>query len=229
MIEDDDDKPFAALFVEEVLTTYFSKGRGKGLEDALKGGFGGLHDFQFALGGHSEHTADTDIAIESITLDFLRGTLKDGDTELRKRRVFDFFKSHPDVHKPSLSFRKKFTLDQKRAAPAVPLHRDVFATFSPFHLAIMFLADMQQLDDDKRMLIDILKQRMIEDKEFARDALFTEVDNEDLFDKVSYLITFKVVCLLVVLAFGYVKENILICSTKYFDPSYKNCSLPNDL
>ena len=208
---------------------YFSKGRGKGLEDALKGGFGGLHDFQFALGGHSEHTADTDIAIESITLDFLRGTLKDGDTEIRKRRVFDFFKSHPDVHKPSLSFRKKFTLDQKRAAPAVPLHQDVFVTFSPFHLAIMFLADMQELDDDKRMLIDILKQRMIEDKEFARDALFTEVDNEDLFDKVSYLITFKVVCLPFVLAYGYVKENILICSTKYFDPSYKQNSLPNDL
>ena len=207
----------------------------------MKGGFGGLHDFQFAIGGHSEHSADTDIAIESITLDFLRGTLKDGDTELRKTRVFDFFKSDPDVHKPSPSFRKKFPLDQKRASPpAVPLHRDVFVTFSPFHLAIIFLADMQELDDDKRRLIDILKQRMIEDKEFARDALFTEVDNEHLFDKVpndilipllydhfSCCISTRCQC-----------PSIFICHRKYFDLPQKTflihitnivLFLPNDL
>ena len=149
----------------------------------MKGGFGFLHDFQNAVAGHSERTADTDIAIESITLDFLKGSLKDGNVEIRKERVFDFFKSHQDVCKPSPRFRKKFPLQQKSGGGGygVPLQQDVFATFSPFHLAVIFMKEL----DEKMKLMGILKQRMIQDKDFARDALFTEVDNQDLFNKVS--------------------------------------------
>ena len=150
----------------------------------MKGGFGRFaHDFQTAMAGHSDHTADNVIAIESITLEFLRGTLKYGDTEVQKERVFEFFKSDPDVCKPSPSFRKRFTLDRKSLGPDVPPRLDVFATFSPFHLAIIFLADKKELEE-KRKLVDIVQQRMMEDKEFGRDALFAEVDNENLFNKV---------------------------------------------
>ena len=152
----------------------------------MKSGFGFLHDFQNAVAGHSEHTADKDIAIESITLDFLRGRLKDGNVEIRKERVFDFFKSHQDVCKPSPLFRKRFTLQQKSGGGGygVPQQQDVFATFSSFHLAVIFLSNIRE-PDEKMKLMGILKQRMIEDKDFARDALFTEVDNQDLFNKVS--------------------------------------------
>ena len=123
---------------------------------------------------------DTDIAIESTILDFLRGSLKDGDTTTRKERVFEFFKSHQDVCKPSPFFKKTFTLQQKSGDGP----DEVFATFSPFHLAIVFLADMKDLGE-KMKLTEILNQRMIEDKGFAREALFTQVDNENLFNKVE--------------------------------------------
>ena len=169
---------------------FFSKGRGKGIEDAFKSGFGGFIDFQLAMGGHSELNSDNMIAIESITLDYLRGTLKHGDTKLRKERVLEFFKSNSDVCKPTPYFQKKFTIHQKKAGPFVPLQRDVFATFSPFHLAVMFLKDMNDLAD-KRRLVDILKQRMVEDKEFARDAFFTEVNNEGLFNQVTSALVFS--------------------------------------
>ena len=164
-----------------IVITIFSlhswgKGRGKGLEEAMKMGLGRF--------GRSDLTADNDIAIELITLDFLRGALKHGNTEIQKERMFEFFKSDPDVCKPTPCFRKRFKLDQKSLGePGVPQQLDVFAAFSPVHLAIVFLADMKDLEE-KTKLVDILNQRMIQDKEFARDVFFTEVDNEDLFNKV---------------------------------------------
>ena len=149
-------------------------------------------DYQDVRAGHSHHTdAVTDFVersnMETITLDFLRGNLKDGDGDkkIRKERVFEFFKSDRDVCKPC--FRKSFPLQGKSGGggPDVPLQQEVFANFTPFHLAVVFLAGMRDKEGDKTKLIEILKQRMIEDKEFAQDALFTEVDNEDLFNKVS--------------------------------------------
>ena len=153
-------------------------------------------DFQDARLGHLHHSDSvTDFAersnMETVTLDFLRGNLKDGDVhrdgdiKIRKERVFEFFKSDRDVCKPC--FRKSFPLQRKSGGggPDVPLQQEVFANFTPFHLAVVFLAGMRDKESDKTKLIEILKQRMIEDKEFAQDALFTEVDNEDLFNKVS--------------------------------------------
>ena len=135
------------------------------------------------------HDVSHKIDIESITLDFLRGRLIDrpqyGDRKILKERVLEFFKSHQDLCKPSPSFKKRFALQRKSGGgPDVPPEQEVFATFSPFHLAVIFLAGMKDSDGEKTKLIDILKKRMIGDKEFARDALFSQVDNNDLFTKV---------------------------------------------
>ena len=187
---------------ESLPSLNYSESRGKRIEDAMKTGLGiqMSHDLLDVTTGHSHHTsAATDFVKitfengipETIILDFLRGNLNDvyWDIEIPKEKVFEFFKSHQDVCKPGKTrTRKRFTLQRKSGGggPGVPLQQDVFVNFSPFHLAVVFLAGVtSDKTSDKTKLIEILKQRMIEDKEFAQDALFTEVDNEDLFNKVS--------------------------------------------
>ena len=115
--------------------------------------------------GERDLNTDDLISTKLLVLDFLRENIKEGNIEKRKERVYKFFKEAPnaqvpeDVCKPSVDFRKKFILQQKKSGPEVPQSKDVFASFSPFHMAIMFLPSMNNLEE-KNKLSEILKSRM---------------------------------------------------------------------
>ena len=139
--------------------------------------------------GERDLNTDDLISTKLLVLDFLRENIKEDNIEKRKERVYEFFKEAPnaqvpeDVCKPSVDFRKKFILQQKKSGPEVPQSKDVFASFSPFHMAVMCLPSMNNIEE-KNKLSEILKSRMKKDKNFAKDALFTEVDNGGLFSEV---------------------------------------------